>query len=209
MSWIGNGVHFSVLTVASRGKRHSTLSDIKLWAAEECSGFWVLLLLTAGGVAEAAQAGAVFAFRQLTICQGLWRGQPGAWEGQRQLLQPQKASLYLTRFETTLGSGGLLHPSHLTERAVVFPVSSWALCCHALPAELAHLPVSVPMCALLQWLWSTDSTPTSLPSCGCVLWQGYLSPGQMPGCFYCWKGQQSIQGRSTRWLCVSAVKALD
>lgn len=194
MSWIGNGVHFSALIVASRGKRHSTLSDIKLWAAEECSGFWVLLLLPAGAIPEAAQTGAVFPFRQLPICQGLQ--------------QPQRGSFYLTRFEITLGSGGLLPPLHLTERALVLPVSSSALCCHAPPAELAHFCVC-PHMWLLQWLWCTDSSPTSLPSCGCVLWQGYLSPGQMPSCFYCWKGQWSVWGRSMRWLYISAVKALD
>lgn len=132
MSWIGNGVHFSALIVASRGKRHSTLSDIKLWAAEECSGFWVLLLLPAGAIAEAAQTGAVFPFRQLPICQGLQ--------------QPQRGSFYLTRFEITLGSGGLLSPLHLTERALVLPVSFSALCCHAPPAELAHFCVCPHMC---------------------------------------------------------------
>lgn len=81
MSWIGNGEHFSVLIAASRGKRHSISSDTKLWAAEECCGFGVLLLLTAGGIAEADQAGAVFALKLLQICQGLlWRGSLGRAE---------------------------------------------------------------------------------------------------------------------------------
>lgn len=116
-------MHFSVLTVVSRRKRHSTLSDIKLRAAEECSGFGVLLLLTAGRVAEAAQAGAVLAFRQSANLPGAVEGQPGEGGEQRQLQQLQRGSFYLTRSETTLGSGGLLHPLHLTEPAVVLPVS--------------------------------------------------------------------------------------
>lgn len=204
MSWIGNGVHFSVLIVASRGKRHSALSDIKPWTAQECGGFDVLLPVTAGGIAEAAQAGAVFAFRQLRICQGLWKG----W--QKQLQQPQRDSFYLTWFETTLDSGDLLHPLHWAcccPPAMLLSPVLWCSACRA-----GTSPRISPHCVLLRWLWCTASSRTSLPGCGCVLWQGYLSPGQMPTCFYWWKVQWSILTRSTGWLCIlytSAVKALD
>lgn len=201
MSRIGNREHFSVLIVASRGKRHSTLSDIKPWAAEECSGFGVLLPLTAGGIAEAARAGAVSAFRELRICQGLWRGSPGHREGRGSCSSHREAVSTWPDLKPCWAMGIYCT---LCIWLNVLPASSWAVlrcsACRAGTSPCVSAHVCTSAMTLVHWQLSYLTAQ---------LWPGPLAglpqPGQMPSCFYCWKGKWSILGRTTRWLCVSAV----